>query len=318
MRMERSITIIFFFLLVMPAMAQGTGGSCSSYTPQYSCSPGCSTCTYYTFTPASVIKDVNRIPFDLSVFKPSEAYCDLDGESQLNSNMKRLPFKLGSTLINRIPQKVSLSYSKIGTGQRSGPSCDDKCYSKLGTSLVGAPDVIIFVPKKSSNPGRLCRYTTVTSGTGAPGSPIVTSTVCNFCECRTVKYTCHVPTKITSQDLEGRRDSIISSIKNGSKPRKCSWSSKCDVLMVPHGNRGTHPCSGKVKLSCTIGSHMVNVVDEDGNVREEERPIKMRLPDTNNESIDEVKAALESSNSEMATGYTVKSAEDETFSCPCP
>ena len=105
------LSLIFFFTIIGKIYA---AGPCSSYQPQGSCSPPCDgSCTYYTFTPNSKSKTIRKIPYELSQFKPAGNYCDLQGESQLNSTLRGLPYNLAGIRIGRMPQTVTLGYQKL-------------------------------------------------------------------------------------------------------------------------------------------------------------------------------------------------------------
>ena len=143
-----SVKAILFLFLLWPSLAIVSGGPCSNYQPQLSCSPGCGeTCTYYLMSLKKITKTVKRVPFTLSVFKPDVPYCDLDGESQLSSVMNRFPYQLGSVGIERLPMNVSLSYNQILTRTRSGPSCD-WCTKNAGLATAGSPSEIKLDDKK--------------------------------------------------------------------------------------------------------------------------------------------------------------------------
>ena len=185
-------------------------GSCSNYRPQYHCSPRCDgSCSFYIFIPKLKTHVVNRIPWDLSVFIPGEDYCDLEAEGQLGSIMRRLPYRLGTQVIKRIPSRTSLTYSEVVRRTRSGPPCD-YCTDNVAPGNKGDPDITIvdttIVVSKS------CSYSTPSSTASNPNP----SSVCTGCTCGYKEYICEV--KPGNIDVTGE----IKNLCAGVKPSNCS------------------------------------------------------------------------------------------------
>ena len=127
------------FMLMTAGKVYGAG-PCSALQPQGSCTASCnSSCSYYVMTPRTSTRTISAIPYALSPFKPGGNYCDLQGESQLDSVMNAIPFTLGPRRIARLPATVSLNYRSYVRRTINGPPCPVNTGGNSGRS-TGSDD----------------------------------------------------------------------------------------------------------------------------------------------------------------------------------
>jgi hypothetical protein len=117
----------FFLILLFISYhnALFAAGGCASLVPQNDCSSACDTmCTYYTFSPATSSKEILKLPFEFFQAKPSGSYCDLIGESNIDSVLEILPFNIGGIDILKLPFTLILNYKVPAINNKLMPACE--------------------------------------------------------------------------------------------------------------------------------------------------------------------------------------------------